>query len=250
MSDQTVIPFYPGGPAGDLPDWPAQLAVDLLTPVPEEKGCNYFVDPTGQLTAGEWTCTPYQAAMSAYPVEEFMQLLEGTINFVYADGSEDEFTAGDCFLIPKGTICSWKQTTFVRKFYLIFDNGESTDGVEGQRAIRLDKNTELPELSGLDASRFTGDIPSMSQLNVYTDVTGQWLVGLWQASALELAPATISRSEFAHILEGDAQVINGDGVVFNASKGDSLLVPIGMGYQWRQTGTVRKVFCSFTPKAQ
>ena len=62
-------------------------------------------------------------------------------------------------------------------------------------------------------------------------------------------PATIARSEFAHLLDGEAEIVNGDGDVFAVKAGDSFLAPVGMGYQWRHAGTVRKLFCSFTPLA-
>ena len=65
---------------------------------------------------------------------------------------------------------------------------------------------------------------------------------------MQRKPATLARSELMHILEGSGSITNGDGVVFDFKAGDTFLVPIGMGYQWRNDEYVKKIFCSFIPK--
>ncbi len=247
MSDLTPIRFDPALPASGLVRWPEMSPDGIVTAAPVEHGHQYYADPTGQLTAGLWTCTPYEERMGPYAVDEFMLLLEGSVTLAYEDGSEETFSAGEAFVIPKGTVCAWRQETDVRKFYLILDDGEPATAISGGRALRLDPATELPEITQQDPARYTGEVPRMWQWNAVTGAGGQWLAGIWQATSLELVPATIARSEFAHLLEGEAEIVNGDGEVFAAKAGDSFLVPVGMGYQWRHSGTVRKLFCSFTP---
>ncbi len=247
MSDPTPIRFDPALPASDLERWPEMSPEGIVTAPPVEHGHGYYVDPTGQLTAGLWTCTPYEERMGPYSVDEFMLLLEGAVTLAYEDGSEETFGAGEAFVIPKGTVCAWRQDTDVRKFYLILDDGEPAKAIPGGRAVRLDPVAELPEITQQDPARYTGEVPQMWQWNAVTGAGGRWLAGIWQATSLELVPAKIARSEFAHLLEGEAEIVNGDGEVFTVQAGDSFLVPVGMGYQWRHTGTVRKLFCSFTP---
>ncbi len=64
---------------------------------------------------------------------------------------------------------------------------------------------------------------------------------------MQRVPATLARSKLMIILEGSGSITNADGVVFNFKAGDTLLVPVGMGYQWLNTEYVKKVFCSYTP---
>ena len=247
MSDLTPIRFDPAGPEGGLERCPDMNPDGIVSAVPVEHEHQYYTDPTGQLTAGLWTCTPFEDRMAPYPVDEFMLLLEGAIILAYEDGSEETFSAGEAFAIPKGTVCAWRQTVDVRKFFLILDDGEPATAVDNGRAVRLDPTNDLPEIKQQDPARYTGEVPQMWQWNAVTGAGGQWLAGIWQATSLELVPATIARSEFAHLLEGEAEIVNGDGEIFRVKAGDSFLVPVGMGYQWRHGGTVRKLFCSFTP---
>ena len=247
MSDLTPIRFDPAGPPEGLQRWPEANPADLVTEIPVEHGHEYYADPSGQLTAGIWTCSAFESKAEPYPVDEFMLLLEGEVILVYADGHEASFTAGEAFVIPKGTVCAWRQPGDVRKFYLILDDGQPASPLPDARALRLDPSTELPEVTQQDPARYTGAVPRMWQWNAVSGAGGQWLAGIWQATSLELVPARIARSEFAHLLEGEAEIVNGDGRVFSVKAGDSFLVPVGMGYQWRHSGTVRKLFCSFTP---
>jgi uncharacterized cupin superfamily protein len=48
-----------------------------------------------------------------------VHLLEGEITITEADETVNVFTAGDVFMVPKGTVCSWKTTGYVKKFYCI-----------------------------------------------------------------------------------------------------------------------------------
>ena len=71
--------------------------------------------------------------------------------------------------------------------------------------------------------------------------------GVWDCSPMQRVPATIERSELMHILEGSGSITNADGVIFNFKAGDTFLVSVGMGYQWKNDEYVKKVFCSYTP---
>jgi uncharacterized cupin superfamily protein len=247
MNDLNVIRFSQTGDENGLVEWPEMDASELVTAAPIQNACVFYSDSNDQLTAGVWNCTPYESTMEPYAVDEFMHVLEGSVTIVHAGGDAQTFKAGDSFYIPKGTICSWRQTESILKYYVIFDDGTPAVPNSSSRATLLNPTQTLPVLENPDPTRFLGEVPDMSQLNAYKDTTAQFAVGMWQASSLALVPAIIGRSEFVHMLEGNAEVVNGDNVIFEASAGDSFLVPIGMGYQWRHDGIVRKVFCNFTP---
>jgi len=63
----------------------------------------------------------FESEMRPFPYYEFVQLLEGEITITQGDGTVHQFSAGDAFFVPEGTICSWKTDGYVKKFYSILD---------------------------------------------------------------------------------------------------------------------------------
>ena len=71
-----------------------------------------------------WECTAYTAEFDGYPVDELCHILSGKVDIKDAYGRIESFTTGDCFVISKGTQCTWIMPETMRKFYVIFeDNG-------------------------------------------------------------------------------------------------------------------------------
>lgn len=84
---------------------------------PIQNDYNHFTNDTEDMFVGTWDSTPFQSKMEAFPVYEFVQLLEGEITITEEDGTVHIFKSNDCFFIPKGTVCSWKTTEYVKKYY-------------------------------------------------------------------------------------------------------------------------------------
>jgi uncharacterized cupin superfamily protein len=101
--------------------------MDTTDPFQIEKGptlqhdSSAFVNDAGNMFVGMWDSEAFESAMLPFPSYEFVQLLEGQITITEGDGTIHEFNAGDAFFIPLGTVCSWKTTAYVKKFYAIFD---------------------------------------------------------------------------------------------------------------------------------
>lgn len=73
-------------------------------------------------SAGIWEA---RANTSDYRMDhaEFMYLLEGEVTVIdKTDGRQESFKAGDALLAHLGADITWKQTTKLRKFYVIFEN--------------------------------------------------------------------------------------------------------------------------------
>lgn len=51
-----------------------------------------------------------------------MQVLEGRVVVTGPDGTPQAFTAGDAFVIAKGTPVTWKNEETIRKYYVIFEH--------------------------------------------------------------------------------------------------------------------------------
>ena len=80
-----------------------------------------FTNDAGNMFVGMWDSTAFESEMRPFPCYEFVQLLQGEITITENDGTTQLFKAGDAFLIPEGTICSWKTNGYVKKFYCILD---------------------------------------------------------------------------------------------------------------------------------
>ena len=119
-----VIRLDSNGPErSGLAFWGNCESEDVVAGDPVETGHEFFSDSTGQLTSGVWECTAYTANVEAYPVDEFCYILDGTVTITESAGRAETFTAGDCFVIPKGLKFTWHMPETVRKFYVIFDRG-------------------------------------------------------------------------------------------------------------------------------
>ena len=249
MADLTVIKYDPkGDPDYGLHDWGAYPSEMLQSGEPVQHGHTYLDTATSIFSSGVWECTPHELKPSAYDVDEFMLVLEGSIIIEHESGQSERFRAGDAFIIPKGTPCTWKQDEYVRKYYAIHDDPEiplEPDSKLG--AIRVDPGAELPAITSQDPTLYESEVPEMGWLTLYKDSSGKFQAGIWDCSPMKRVATTIERSELMYILEGRGSITNADGEVFNFKAGDTFIVPVGMGYQWQNETYVKKIFCSYTP---
>ncbi len=248
MSDLQVIQFENNGPVDSgLVLWDPIPAESVTDGSPVQHGHTYFNDSTGTLSAGVWTCTPFTAKLTPYAVNEFMYVLEGSVTIIDADGHEETIRAGESFVVPKGMPSIWKQTQNIRKFYVIFDDpsGQSPENPSRLSVRRLDPATTMTPAREQDESRYIGAVPEQHLYPVFTDMTGQMTVGIWDTTEMHTKPLPFARNELMHLLEGNVTITNGDGMARTFSAGDTFLVPQGMTYQWDSEGYVKKIFCIF-----
>jgi hypothetical protein len=81
---------------------------------------NYFSDTTGQFFSGVWESSAGKWSVS-YTENEFCGILSGRVILTSADGTAQEFKAGDAFVIPAGFAGTWETLEPVRKWYAIFE---------------------------------------------------------------------------------------------------------------------------------
>jgi len=252
MNDPKITRLEGHGPAATgLEEWEPMDPKEVESGSPVQKGHLYFNDEKIGLMAGVWDCTPFLGPMAPYDVNEFMLVLEGSVTMILADGSEETISAGEAFVIPKGLICQWKQTEYMRKFFVIFDDASSKAA-----EITVDTGIIRPQTDGMvtaneitDTSQFIGDVPRQGEHDYFVDPTGQFMVGLWDSDAFERPVSPFNRYELMCILDGSVTLSDGagDDQVFNA--GDAVFVPEGAPYKWKSTEYVRKFYCIFMPTA-
>ena len=252
MSDLSIIRFDPKGPGGKLDAWEEIPASALIAGQPVQRGHNYFTDPSGQLTAGVWDCTPMTTKMEPYSVNEFMLVLEGAVTIVDRNGNEETVTAGEAFIIPKGLVCSWKQTGYIRKFYVIFDDKSGTppQSVDQLKVIKLSPNGPTGKLEPIspDPALYEGGTPVQHLFEYFDDATAQFNAGVWDCSPTTRKMRKSARNELMCILDGSVTMTDEHGNSQTFHAGDSFFVPQGLGTIWHSTEYVKKFYCIFQPK--
>ena len=113
-SDRTeassFIRFEPHGPTGDL----------------EGEGRTrehmYYAARGEKLSAGVWEADPSDSGELYTPdYTELMCILEGSVTIEDEAGHAELVEAGDVVLVPKGMSYRWRQSEYVRKYWVIFD---------------------------------------------------------------------------------------------------------------------------------
>jgi uncharacterized protein len=65
-----------------------------------------------------WESEP--GILKAYPMDEFIYVLEGHLVTTDSDGTQREFKAGDAFILPKGWVGTWDMKTHFKKLLVNF----------------------------------------------------------------------------------------------------------------------------------
>ncbi|MCP4980039.1 MAG: DUF861 domain-containing protein [Gammaproteobacteria bacterium] len=251
MNVDKVTQFEFDGPADTgLVEWEAMDPADIESGEPVQRGHFYYNDEATGLMAGVWDCTPYRGKMEPYSVDEFMYVLEGSVTMELEDGSSTTISAGESFIVPKGLICRWVQTEYIRKYFVIFSSAE--DEVHDNPA-RYGIMTPRPSDATTpivieDTSRIIGTVPEQHNHIYYTDVTGQFTVGMWNSTAFERPVFEFDHFDLMCILEGEATVSDGAGNNQVFKTGEACFVPLGAQYKWQCDVPVTKVYCAFTPR--
>jgi uncharacterized cupin superfamily protein len=84
---------------------------------PTQRDYNFFTNDTEDMFVGLWDSTSFESKMAPFPCHEFVRLLEGEITITEEDGTVQTFVKDDVFFVPKDTVCSWKATGYVKKYY-------------------------------------------------------------------------------------------------------------------------------------
>ncbi len=96
---------------------------DIDGPASRQAERTVYTNDAGNFSVGTWTSGPMVSKMRPFPAHEFVQMLEGEVTITQADGTAQTFVAGDCFFVPRGTMCSWSIREHVKKHYAVLDAG-------------------------------------------------------------------------------------------------------------------------------
>ncbi|WP_323785476.1 cupin domain-containing protein [Thalassovita sp.] len=93
----------------------------IAGPKPVQRENILFTNDAGNMSVGLWDSDAMASEMEPFPVHEFVQMLDGEVTITEEDGSAQTFRAGDCFFVPKGTVCSWEIKKYVKKYFAVLN---------------------------------------------------------------------------------------------------------------------------------
>ncbi|UZE20206.1 cupin domain-containing protein [Pseudomonas sp. B21-054] len=91
----------------------------LISPPPQCRSNNLFVEEATNLRIGVWDSTPYTRRSRPHKLHELMHLLEGSVTLQAADGSDLTVNTGDTVFVPLNAPCAWQSSVYVRKVYVV-----------------------------------------------------------------------------------------------------------------------------------
>jgi uncharacterized cupin superfamily protein len=78
-----------------------------------------YSDASGQLSVGLWSATPYDRKATPFGRYELMHFLEGHVELHDGGTSGQAFQAGETIFVPKGVPLGWRNTSDVKKIFVI-----------------------------------------------------------------------------------------------------------------------------------
>jgi len=251
MSDAKVIRLVSDVALAPWPDFPPEALETGSLPSggAGQNGHYVFEEPSIGLSAGVWDGTACTAKMEPYPVTEFMLLLEGSVTMTEPDGKRTTMTAGESFIVPKGTICQWHQPGYVRKFFVILDDAKTplASGAT-RRIIKLDHARVPDELTASPpADLLISGQPQQHNFTYFEDASGQLTIGLWDTTAYHRKNVPFPRYELMHFLEGEVSTTDAAGRKEHFRAGDTLFIPFGTKADFNVTSDyLRKIYVIFS----
>lgn len=114
------------------------------------------------------------------------------------------------------------------------------------KLIRFGSNPPAVE-DGVPGNIVSGK-PTTKLQNYYTDATGQFFSGIWEASPGKWR-VSYGEEEFCAILAGKVILTDADGHAETFKTGDAFIIPKGFSGTWETVEAVKKWYVIFEPKA-
>ncbi|KFN41367.1 cupin domain-containing protein [Arenimonas oryziterrae] len=110
--------------------------------------------------------------------------------------------------------------------------------------IAIAHHTPADEPLALAPGRLIDGDPRQALANLYSDDSGQFHCGVWQAEPGSWR-VRYSEHEFCHILEGRIRIIEDGGEERLVGANDSFVVPAGFSGVWQVLEKARKIYVIF-----
>lgn len=218
----------------ELTAWPAMNPEDLVSGNPVQSGLLNDEDESTDFSVGVWECTAFVDKPGPYPVDEFMFLLEGTVEMVMPDGTQITVPPGEAFIIPKGLDCQWKMPDTVLKIFMILD-GMHPGTADNPSLHRI----TVPDLTAPDRIR---DSATRHRATHFVNHDGRMQVHVDSYASAQAGFAPPRDRHLIHVLSGSVAFPDNADLVFNA--GDCFYLFPGDPLAWNIANDTRLLISS------
>jgi len=90
----------------------------FTTDATDETTTRFYTAEDGSVAAGVWECPPCKLEIDAYPVNEMMTIISGSLTITNAEGAEETFGPGEVVFASKGSKMTWHITERLTKYYM------------------------------------------------------------------------------------------------------------------------------------
>jgi uncharacterized cupin superfamily protein len=249
VNSPNVFLYGPTSSSTSNRPWAVSNREDITAGPVTVRGHLYVDDTKLGFKTGLRECAAFETVMNPHPADELILLLEGQVTLVEPNGREATFIAGDAFVIPQGRVCKWSQSASVRS-YFAQHGGRSGSHNSGQRVAEITKIIPNGELSPGAAPRpdeLVGEVPSWMVNSFFTDPTGAFTVGVWEATRFHFRRRPWGRYEWMLLLNGTVRVTDGADQRRDFKGGDTFLITPDGTIEWENLDTVRKIYCVVKP---
>jgi uncharacterized cupin superfamily protein len=223
--------------------------IDLKSNAFVKRGYYYTRADHHGLFVGYAELKDFDQYISSFPIDQFLIVIEGKIEITDQQGSRTTLGPQDTAVIPRYLGCQWKQSEGTRVFFMNYEGAsKAIEGIEHLAVVTPNLSDELDSISGPAAELvLTRPLPKVGRKVIYTDPTGQFTVGLWEASAYTRKLAAFKDYEIMHFIEGQVEITNAldETRLFKAR--ETFVVNQGVSNAWKTESYVRKVYCKLSP---
>lgn len=227
-NNKTIVRLSPDAEGfGETPD---ELdAGDFCSEVPVQHTHSYWDDDDIGLYVGLWDTESMIEAGGPYACDEFMWLIEGECQIKNnKTGGVETVKAGQAFVIPRGYDCQWRQSGYLRKFYVISEHpGEAMPAAPSHEGIVIpNADHVLTEVAGDTPFAITSGATPRQNL-CYGDTVGRFFAGTWAADAFDSAKRPFPYHQFAYVIDGSITLIDAGVAEHVFNTGDAFFIPEG-----------------------
>ncbi|MBB6222894.1 cupin domain-containing protein [Rhizobium leguminosarum] len=178
-----------------------------------------------------------KASIASFPHTECLVVVTGRL-VLHSGGSTFHLTSGDSVVIGRGediTADAERGTRWI--FCATTAATSSTQGV-----VAMDRDAALAPSPPPPAQFVEGDTPQCRLVRAFSDETAGFRAGVWATTPHIRLARPHPVHELMYILEGQADVTDGDGTLTSVGPGDAIFVGRGTVNRLSIHGNLKKIF--------
>lgn len=207
---------------GDIAD---ELEESMFnSPLPKQHTHSYYEDESLGLYIGVWDTTTMIESAAPYACDEFMSIIEGTVEIQNnKTGMIETITADESFVIPQGYDCQWHQNGYLRKFHVIYQPKGELERPVQESVVYINEHSAIPWQATSDGH---------NKKVLYQNLSQTFTAGIWQSKGFNTDIITFPYNEFITIKKGNLICTDDTGIEHKVSPGDALFIPQGTHCSW------------------